>query len=61
MNLAELPKGDWIGIGLMALGLPALTFVLEEGQRKDWFGSPVIVQAAWLAVIGIVCFIVCQL
>jgi MFS transporter, DHA2 family, multidrug resistance protein len=58
MKLAELPKGDWIGIGLMALGLPALTFILEEGQRKDWFGSPVIVQAAWLAVIGIAGFIV---
>jgi MFS transporter, DHA2 family, multidrug resistance protein len=58
MKLEELPKGDWIGIGLMALGLPALTFVLEEGQRKDWFGSPVIVQAAWLAVIGIAGFIV---
>ena len=61
MKLAELPKGDWIGIGLMALGLPALTFILEEGQRKDWFGSPVIVQAAWLAAIGIVGFIVREL
>ncbi len=46
----ELLKGDWIGIGLMATGLPALTFVLEEGQRKDWFGSPVIVKASLLAV-----------
>jgi MFS transporter, DHA2 family, multidrug resistance protein len=43
MRLGELAKGDWVGIGLMAVGLPALTFVLEEGQRKDWSGSPLFV------------------
>jgi DHA2 family multidrug resistance protein len=58
---AELLKGDWIGIGLMAVGLPALTYVLEEGQRKDWFGSPIIVQVSLLAVIGITGFIVREL
>jgi len=50
----ELLKGDWLGIGLMAMGLPALTFVLEEGQRKDWFGSDIIVEASILAAIGII-------
>jgi DHA2 family multidrug resistance protein len=45
----------------MATGLPALTFVLEEGQRKDWFGSPVIVKASLLAAAGIVGFIVREL
>jgi hypothetical protein len=44
----ELAKGEWLGIGLMGLGLPALTLVLKEAQRKDWFGSPVIVQGQWL-------------
>ena len=34
---AELPNGDWLGIGAMAAGLSSLTFVLEEGQRKEWF------------------------
>jgi MFS transporter, DHA2 family, multidrug resistance protein len=61
MKLEELAKGDWLGIGLMALGLPALTFVLEEGQRKDWFGSALIVQAAWLAAFGIAGFIIREL
>src|SRR5580700_963666 len=61
MRLEELGKGDWLGIGLMVLGLPALTFVLEEGQRKDWFDSPVIVQVTWLAIFGIVGFIVREL
>jgi len=57
----ELLKGDWIGIGLMATGLPALTYVLEEGQRKDWFGSPVIVQVSLIAAAGITGFIVREL
>ncbi|KQQ34041.1 disulfide bond formation protein DsbA [Methylobacterium sp. Leaf125] len=55
---AELLKGDWIGIGLMATGLPALTYVLEEGQRKDWFGSQIIVNMSLLAAAGITGFIV---
>lgn len=57
----ELLKGDWIGIGFMAVGLPALTFVLEEGQRKDWFGSPVILEATTLAIVGIAGFIIREL
>ena len=61
MRLRELAGGDWIGIALMATGLPALIFVLEEGQRKDWFGAPLIVQATWLAILGIVGFIVREL
>ncbi|GLS42610.1 DHA2 family efflux MFS transporter permease subunit [Methylobacterium brachythecii] len=58
---SELLKGDWIGIGFMATGLPALTFVLEEGQRKDWFGSPIIVKASLLAAAGIIGFIIREL
>lgn len=57
----ELRKGDWLGIGLMATGLPALTYVLEEGQRKDWFGSPTIVNVSLLAVFGIAGFIIREL
>ncbi len=45
----------------MAVGLPALTYVLEEGQRKDWYGSPVIVDATILAVVGIGAFIAREL
>ncbi|WP_237479152.1 MDR family MFS transporter [Lichenibacterium dinghuense] len=61
LKLGELAKGDWLGISLMATGLPALTFVLEEGQRKDWFGSPIIVEGAALAVLGIGGFILREL
>src|SRR5436189_3413760 len=31
---------DYIGFGLMALGLSALELTLDLGQQKDWFSSP---------------------
>ena len=33
---------DYIGIGLIGLGLSALQVVLDKGQEDDWFGSPLI-------------------
>ncbi len=34
---------DYIGLGLVALGLGALQVVLDKGQRDDWFESNFIV------------------
>ncbi|MFO2466432.1 multidrug efflux MFS transporter [Pseudomonas sp. 15FMM2] len=61
MNLGLLRQGDWLGIGCMVLGLGALQIVLEEGGRKDWFGSPFIVWMSVAALIGLVGFISRQL
>ena len=36
-------KIDYIGLGLVALGLGALQIVLDKGQREDWFESHFIV------------------
>src|SRR5215510_5797423 len=47
-------KIDYAGFGLLALGLGALEFVLDEGQRKDWFGSNLIVIFAVLAAICLI-------
>ncbi|MDA9433918.1 DHA2 family efflux MFS transporter permease subunit [Bradyrhizobium sp. CCBAU 51627] len=47
-----LSKGlrvDYIGFLLVAIGLGALEFVLDEGQRNDWFGSNMIVSFALLS------------
>ena len=47
-----LSKGlrvDYIGFLLVAIGLGALEFVLDEGQRNDWFGSNMILSFALLA------------
>jgi DHA2 family multidrug resistance protein len=57
VNISLLKNGDWFGIGSMAVCLGSLTVVLEEGVRKDWFGSQLIVALTWAAVIGFVLFI----
>jgi DHA2 family multidrug resistance protein len=36
---ANLLSMDWTGMGLLALGLGSLEFVLDHGQEDDWFGS----------------------
>ncbi|MGJ4939277.1 DHA2 family efflux MFS transporter permease subunit [Bradyrhizobium sp. HKCCYLS1011] len=41
---------DVVGFALVAVGLGSLEFVLDEGQRNDWFGSNMIVGFALLAV-----------
>jgi MFS transporter, DHA2 family, multidrug resistance protein len=45
----------------MAIGLSSLTYVLEEGQRKEWFESDVISRLTIVAAIGIVCFLLREL
>src|SRR5271154_2763407 len=42
-------KIDFMGLGLLAVGLGFLQIVLDKGQRDDWFGAPYIV---WSTVIG---------
>ena len=49
---------DWLGIGLMALGLGCLTIFLEEGNSKDWFDSAFIVTFAGLAIVGLLGWVV---
>ena len=45
---------DWLGIGLLAVGLGAMQYVLEEGERNDWFQSSFI---TGLAVLSVVCLV----
>jgi MFS transporter, DHA2 family, multidrug resistance protein len=40
---------DYMGLGLIATGLGFLEVFLDEGQRKDWFSSPLIVVSAAVA------------
>jgi DHA2 family multidrug resistance protein len=52
---------DSVGLTLLALGLGSLQYVLEEGQRKDWFSDGYILLFATLAVFGIIGFIYWEL
>jgi DHA2 family multidrug resistance protein len=45
----------------MAIGLGSMEYVLEEGERKDWFGNPIIFRFAWIAGIFITLFLVREL
>ncbi|BCL37962.1 EmrB/QacA family drug resistance transporter [Nostoc sp. MS1] len=60
MQLDLIKHGDWFGIATMAIGLASLEFFLEEGNRKDWFGSAEIQRAALLAGIVLPIFIIWQ-
>jgi len=48
-RLALLRRGDWWGIGAMAIGLGSLIVFLEEGNRNDWLNSKFIVLLALTA------------
>ena len=52
---------DYIGIGLLALGLAALEVVLDKGQEEDWFDSWLIVGFAATAVVALVTAVVWEL
>jgi DHA2 family multidrug resistance protein len=45
---------DYIGLGLLALGLGALQVVLDKGQRDDWFESHFIVILTTIAAAALV-------
>jgi len=52
---------DYIGIGLISLGLGSMQIVLDKGEREDWLSSNFIVVFAVLMVIGIVAGILWEL
>ena len=49
---------DFLGFGVLALGLGAFQLMLDRGQDKDWFGSREIIIEAVLAGLGIYLFVV---
>lgn len=52
---------DFVGFGLVIIGLASLEIVMDEGQRNDWFSSPFIVTFAILAAVGLVAAVVWEL
>ena len=53
-NLGRSLRIDYIGFGLLAVGVGALQILLDKGQEDDWFGSNFIVT---LTVIALVCLV----
>jgi DHA2 family multidrug resistance protein len=48
-------KVDYIGFGLLAIGVGFLQIVLDKGQEDDWFGSHFILT---LSIISAICLVV---
>jgi DHA2 family multidrug resistance protein len=48
---------DWIGIGLLTIGLACFQTMLEEGQSEDWFSSNFILATAAGAALGLGLFV----
>jgi DHA2 family multidrug resistance protein len=48
---------DWAGIGLLAIAIGSLQYVLEKGQDDDWFSSNTILTLAIIAGLGLYFFV----
>ncbi|HLI83055.1 MAG TPA: DHA2 family efflux MFS transporter permease subunit [Bryobacteraceae bacterium] len=49
---------DYVGIGLLSIGVGALQVLLDKGQEDDWFGSRFITTLAVVAVVGLVSLVI---
>ncbi len=52
---------DWAGIALLSVGLFLMQYVLEEGNKKDWFDSRIITAFTLLGAFVIAAFIIREL
>jgi MFS transporter, DHA2 family, multidrug resistance protein len=43
---------DWAGIGLLAVFVGSLQYILEKGQEDDWFNSSTIIVLAVTSILG---------
>ncbi|HUI60230.1 MAG TPA: DHA2 family efflux MFS transporter permease subunit, partial [Steroidobacteraceae bacterium] len=48
---------DWLGLSLLALAIGGLQFVLDQGERSDWFNSHLILLASFVAGIAFLSFL----
>lgn len=56
-----LKSTDYTGIVTLAMGLGCLQVFLEEGHRKDWLESTLMVQLGSVALISLILFVILQL
>jgi len=52
---------DWWGIGLLAIGIGSLQYVLEQGNSKDWFSDPWILRLSVVAGVSLLSVLVWEL
>lgn len=54
-------KIDWVGLGLLIVGIGSLQILLDKGNELDWFNSSFIATLGVLAAVGLLTFIVWEL
>ncbi len=52
---------DWWGVGLLTAGLGSLQYILEEGNRDDWFESALITRLAIVSFVSIISFLIWEM
>src|ERR1700687_3851886 len=57
-NVGRALRVDYIGFGLLAIGVGALQILLDKGQEDDWFGSNFILGLAAIAVVCLVTLVI---
>lgn len=61
MKLNLLKDGDWSGLIAMIVGLSSLTYILEEGNRKDWLGDKIILRCLFVCIVSLSLFVCIEL
>jgi len=57
LAVAQRRNVDYLGIGLMVIGLATLQYFLEEGSRYDWFEDRTIATCFVVALVGLALFV----
>jgi MFS transporter, DHA2 family, multidrug resistance protein len=52
---------DYIGLGLLAVGLGALQIVLDKGDREDWFESAWLTRIAMVSAVSLILLVIWEL
>jgi len=52
---------DYVGIGLIVIGVGFLQYVLDKGQESDWFSSNAILISMIIAVVALVALVIREL
>jgi DHA2 family multidrug resistance protein len=61
MAIRQRKNMDWGGIALLFVGLGTMQYVLEEGNRNDWFQSGEIKIIALVAIVSLVALVIREL
>src|SRR2546423_11294671 len=57
LHQTRAQKVDWLGLGLLALGIGCLQTMLERGERLDWFASGSVRLLGLTSVFSLITFI----